>query len=716
MSALRLAHETGCNLKCTAYEQVAHVLSGSSRWDLLLQLVEQSLEFIPHSSARLLNWRLRALIECENFQRLDNILKDFERAGVQPTRRTYHLLITGHLRNHNVEKAKACLDAMTVAGFPVDASTHRDITAVYRHLGPDATVRAQALEALESADDRSGTVVLNSLLQWSLDARDMPDALRILSRFDPKSIGFGDSAGIAAPIHEQDGDQRTTLFTNSPSDAGSHSSVPPEGRRYPVDIATFGILLKHFSRRGQLDRAVRIINQMYASDITPNDYIIAELIRAHFIAGENSTAVRVFQQLFKLVPIPTSLWREIGLKGPRRAAVPVPIPAIKPSVHIFNALIEYILPLHGLRGMRITLRIMGFAGVPVDANTAFRLLIYLVNEHGLNPREVPVWIARLQPGNNTRPDLRHLNILLTSLLRRERERWTTTWADTREHVRHLRAGIRLPSRPPQRNDISFEHGVWAKLYKLAGAVSSRGIKGDHAYYALRIRFEAVVRMDMEAARATFKEMLKHGLKPNKHHFFALMEGYVLGGDVKAAQNIMDTAIRGGVKPTTPMYTILMYGAARQGARNLATQLFQEMLAAKIRPDVGVVDVLACAHFAVGDTARARGVLIRMWPYVSSGRKQCPQELCHAPLFKLARAFRRLDRMSKETIRLVRVPPRVLRTRRKLDRMARVWQMHKIKRMAYIPRFKRPERKRGRWRRDRNWMSKVPNASDISPSP
>lgn len=701
LSTLQLAHDVGCKLNTTVYETVAYQVAESSRWELLLSLVEQSRQFIPRSTVRLLNWRLRALIECENFKPLDSVLEDFENAQVKPSRRTYHLLVTGHLRNRDVEKAKSSLRAMTAAGFAIDASTHTAITAVYRHLGPDAAVRAQAMETLEEADDRSGTTILNSLLQWSLDARDIPDAMRILCLFNPEAIDFGRSPDIAAPTRQGDGNGTTTASINppptAPPDEARRSYLPPPDQRtYPVDIATFGILLKHFSRLGNLGRVVQIFKHVNASGFVPNDYLIAELVRAHFIAGKNSTAVCIVQEVCKATPVPSRLYHDIGMVDSLDTELLLSVAGATPSTHMFNVLIANILPLYGLKGMRVVLRIMALVGVRADTETTFRTLFYLVNDHGLQPREIPVWISRLQNTNN-RPSLRQLNLLLATLLRRASRRvWSGGWIALRDHVRSLDDRDGPPSKFEQRRDaLPLGRSPWSKLHKMAQSLAARGAKGDHAYYALRIKLDGVIRGDPQAARQTFQEMLRNGIKPNMYHFSALMEGFAVAGDIKAAREVMMAARNAGVVPNAVMYTILIRGTALEGRPRKAVSLFKEMMDSGIEPDVASVDAAASAYFAVGMGKKARALLTRMWLYFAP----FPEELQDAKLLEIARAFRRLDPRCGETTkhhrRLLLLPARSKNLRWQRLKLASAW--HKLGRtfLSDIARSRRGGNRRSR---------------------
>ena len=172
---------------------------------------------------------------------------------------------------------------------------------------------------------------------------------------------------------------------------------------------------------------------------------------------------------------------------------------------------------------------------------------------------------------------------------------------------------------------------------LAQSLVARGVKVGALLLALRIRYEGVVRSDMEAARAIFEALLQRGIHPNQYHYSALMEGYTYCADMVAATKILAMAERGGIQPNVVMYTILICGYARQGDPQASLRTFQQMVTSGIRPDVPSIDAVANAFFTVGAFGIARHVLTSLWSHIAP----FPDDLRGASLHEMAHRFRSL---------------------------------------------------------------------------
>jgi pentatricopeptide repeat protein len=148
------------------------------------------------------------------------------------------------------------------------------------------------------------------------------------------------------------------------------------------------------------------------------------------------------------------------------------------------------------------------------------------------------------------------------------------------------------------------------------SLADRGVLADHRMFALRIRYEAVIKGDMRAAKSIFQLMLDRGLHPNEHHYAALMEGYAATGELAAAEAVMNAAERGGIRSNCIMHTILIVGYARHKTPQRAMRVLRRMIATGVRPDVPAVDAIAGVFFAAGDYRLARQILLSLWPSVA----------------------------------------------------------------------------------------------------
>ncbi|OBZ79294.1 hypothetical protein A0H81_00889 [Grifola frondosa] len=119
---LFVSQNVGSKLKQNAYEVIAHQLAETSQWGSMFKLIETGRCHTGRTTVRLLNWYTRALLETHRYTLLEDVIARFEKENLKPNRRTFHHLISGHIRNRNLTLAKRNLAKMEEAGFPIDSS------------------------------------------------------------------------------------------------------------------------------------------------------------------------------------------------------------------------------------------------------------------------------------------------------------------------------------------------------------------------------------------------------------------------------------------------------------------------------------------------------------------------------------------------------------------------------------------------------------------
>ncbi|KAH9937150.1 uncharacterized protein B0H18DRAFT_1081418 [Fomitopsis serialis] len=631
LRVLTLSHVLGCKLKQNAYECVAHQLASARRWPLVTSLVELARRQTGRTTARLLNWRARALIESQEFATLDRVLDIFEQERVGPNRRTFHILVSGHLRNRDLARASD-------AGIKVDASTHALIISSYRQFGLAHSVKTKALDVLHESDDRSATNMINSLVQQSLDRDDIQGAMRYLALFEPDSMP---STADGGSIH-RDGDMTSLGSANR---HGPRTVTPAQ------DAHTFTILINHLAKQADLPRALQILDRMQETGVQPDSSTAAALVRAHFAAGQATAAIRIVANMCHARRVMNASrrimhasFRQLGLTTSGINEPSLLPPGIPPTVEVFNALIRGTLTTRRLNGMRVVLRIMNFCNIRPDDTTAHLLLLHLDKVEHASPRDIMRRLRRLLPHRAT-PTIQHLNVILHSILRREdglrRQMNRTsspessmssedskTWdkISGSEESYDPAAGLKVPERPSYRGQFQ----------PILRSLRDRGIRSDRATYALRIRHDA-----------TFQAMINRGLHPNVYHFAAVMEGYSVVGDIDGAMSVMDSAIKEGIRPNLKLYTILITACVQQKDAGRALRIFRSMLAANIQPDAIALHALGRAFVAAGQKGEARRILLQLWPMVAV----LPEDLHSAPLVRLMDALTSLGgKASKEEAR------------------------------------------------------------------
>jgi len=542
------------------------------------------------------------------FARLDRALKWFEEEGLLPTRRTYHLLLSGHLRNRNIVKAMDVIQRMLKAGFGIDARTHATIISAYRALGPDVVVQTCALNALEDADGNTSTRILNALLQFSMDTRDTENVLSLIRHFDFGTFDVSQLSFGVRPLRREKDVTFSDLIRSSSRGHTSHPLLP--------NIATYTILLHYIASQGDLVSAHGLLGQMKHSGVTPNSHFITALIRLYFIVGRPSAAVNVVSAVCAGVEDFRTGFRNIPLAFESQEELPLPHALPKPTVEIFNALAAGMLHLYGVDGLQACLRLMHLCEVNPDCHTQALLESYLINAEG----SIMTDAARVS---------KELSLNALSLSRLSR----SLASSLRHHFHNVKRsgwnnndfGKRILFPPTSTVGKSFEPDAGinpvirhqkARIRPIIRSLADRGVLADHRTFAVRIRYEAVLKGDMRAAKSIFQLMLSRGLHANEYHYAALMEGYAATGELAAAEAVMNAAERRGIRSNCVMHTILIVGYARQKNLQRAMRVLRHMIATGVRPDLPAVDAITSVFFAVGGYRLGRQTLLRLWPSVA----------------------------------------------------------------------------------------------------
>ncbi len=634
------AHRLGCPLGKEVYESVARRLAEAREWRLISTLALLQKRHLGRRTARLLDWRIRALIEVSQFALLDRVLGWFEEDGLLPTRRTYHLLLYGHLRNRNIVKAMDVIQQMLKAGFTIDSCTQATVVSAYRTLGPDVGVQTRALDALKDADARASTHILNALLQFSIDTRDSERLLSLACHFD---FGTFDACqlplGGSRPLPREGESAVLSQLIRSSCQSHTVGRIPP-------DIATYTILLHYIASHGDLLPALGLLEQMERSNLMPDDRFIAALVRLYFVVGRPSAALGVVSAMCAEVHGSQAVFQDVHLPPEPQGTLPLPRVLPKPTIEILNALTIGMSRLCGIDGLQACLRLMQLCQVNPDSHTKALLESYLVNAEGFSSADVGHVSRGFSPNEHS---LSHLVQSLASSLRYQfravkRSGWNNT--PSRKHSlrnRPLSLQAQTSTAGQAFDPTAGVIGVLAQptshIQPIVQSLADRGVLADRRMFALRIRHEAVTKGDMTSAKGIFQMMLDRGLHPNEYHYAALMEGHAAAGEMEAAEAVMNAAERGGVRPNCVLHTILIVGYARQKNPAGAMRVLRHMVAAGVRPDVPAIDAITSVFFASGAYRLARQTLLSLWPSVAP----LPRDLDRASLKVLVFHLRNLHK-------------------------------------------------------------------------
>ncbi|KAJ3800478.1 hypothetical protein GGU11DRAFT_677214 [Lentinula aff. detonsa] len=633
---LQLAHVLGCPLKQNAYECTAYHLATKLRWSAVLEVVSLGIRHTRSTTTRLLNWRIRASMATGQHAFLRSILEEFERFRVKPTRRTFHLLISGHIRNRDLLGARKLLRLMVQIGIPPDDSTHAIIATNYRNLGPNAQVQDQALQSLMFLEPNAAVTVLNRLIQLRLDVHDPAATLQMLSVFDPKQV-----ASIIKIV---------SGVVSTPGGGNPHAEPLEEiYREYHLsaNADTFATFIHYMASRRDLAGALVILEGLVSANIPPTPEIFTALIHVYFSTGHSSAAFRTVLDICQRCPSEAfeSLLSQ-SLYDPNAPLALAPT-GIVPTPRMFNALLKGSLSTHGFACVRDLFAIMQANNIRPNESTVEVLIASAGKSQILRPRT----LLRLLNIPDLQPTLRHFHVLLSRIIRHERyltfgAGWNATAASfsrTRQAKPRKQPKAVSIKNPTEMFDpfagIPLEAIDRRAAQPLLDRLNVRKTNVDAVLGGLRLKHEAAINMDMDAAQDVFDLLLSRGIQPNEYHFSALMEGYSRRGDLPAALDVLKAATRVGIKPNCIMYTILIIGYARQGQPNQAVTTFRRMIEADIQPDVASIDAVVGAFFAVGAYSMARRSLVTLWSYV----QPFPDDLQSAPLKELATRFRLLHK-------------------------------------------------------------------------
>ncbi|CAA7266547.1 unnamed protein product [Cyclocybe aegerita] len=637
LQLLELAHATGHTLHHGAYEAVSFHLAASCHWDMVLATVATGFQHKGTGTLRLLNWRARALFETEQYAILQTILEEFEFLNIRPTQRTFHLVLSGCLRNHDMEGAKLCLRRMTEAGFPINDQTHGFIGRFYRQFGVDLHVRQNALNAIASLPPETGLVVLNQLVSSTLGNEDIPNTLQLLSLYDPSSI-----EEIRAHISTF----ATAAFDNlhwTLSDL-SHPRVPTlGGQGLKADATTIALFMNFFIKRANYQGAIDLGNAALMSGTQATPGLVTSFVHSYFLLDHGNTAIRMIEGMCG--ERASAEFAVLKSKEDRGFNDPIPkISNVPLNARICNALLRGMIHRQGLRDVSAVFAIMHANGLVPNART-LEIILSCMCQTGVRPRSILRVIRQLST-DSLQLSVRHMHHIISYILREEkRVLFGTGWksiAKKKSGCYHRRkpsattsatdpfdptAGIMVGTHTPYRSIAE----------RIAESLASRSVRADPAVIGLRMKRDGVLHSDLDSAVSVLRTLTARGIHANVHHFSSLMEGHVMSGNLNEAKSVMKTAEKSGVIPNAVMYTILIHGYARQHNPRAAADTFRKMVKAGIRPDVASIDAVVSAFFAIRQYDKARRTLIALWPYVDA----FPPDLHHADLRTLITRFRSL---------------------------------------------------------------------------
>ncbi|KZV75529.1 hypothetical protein PENSPDRAFT_71187 [Peniophora sp. CONT] len=607
LRALSIAQHIGvARLDRRLWERMAHAIARRNQWSLMPDLLVLATASMGTLNVRLLNWWTRSLVEIPDYTALRTVLQAFAHEGRMPDRTTYHLMLSGFLRNRDLAAAMHTLELIRADGIPVDASTQAIVASSYRSLGPDVDVKHQALQALRSGSASTSTAILNALLQLSIDSSDGEWIGIILELLGLDHIDLYRSVNPTGssflPDEDDYQDEDITLSAQT-IEAVTTFRITRTSLRVRPDVATYTILLNYAAVKGDLDSSISLFAHMQGQGTQPDDILLYSLLRVLFAVDRPIAALRVVADIYSDNPTATQILASLADDIPGDEDEEFPFIEAKPSVAVLNALAS------------------GF--LQPDGRTVEILATRLFSDDNADPDIILATTRRLLSSQSS-ITLRHCDVLLQAVVRRaKRATGLSAWIPkaTREqygvlslseNINEMLSAIVGAMDGPTAGLTLVDPADNALFKPMQDALAQRGVRADKSMLAVRIQYEAA-RQNMSTAREIFQSMLDEGMYPTVHHYAMLMDGYATAGDVENAAKIMEAAENAGIKPNEVMYTIIITAYARMGEPELATRTISEMIEHGIRPDVPAIDAAVSAYAHVGLWRAARRTLLGLWP-------------------------------------------------------------------------------------------------------
>lgn len=628
LNVLKLIHDLGYPLTHKIYESVCKHLWAAKEWDCILAVTLYARRHTGCTSSKLLNWRATALMETKQYSLLQGILQEFKDADHLPDQATYHLLMTGCIRNHDLEGLKRYFQDMKAANFSADATTHTIISKSYWRFGADIEVRRSAMENIPKLERRERMHVFNNLLQFSMAQDDLKTVLLLLSMLDSASS------------------RHMASFVSPKSVFDSSAILGPKIDHIQPDSDTYAIFMNHRNQENKPEEAICMWERAAMEGLSATPNVLAALIHAYFLLGHGNTALKMIAGISVNSQASTTAFQSLALTPSDQEGPPtiLNLPCGMLSTRTCNVLLKALLKRQGLSSVSPMFAIMHSNHLKANERTLELILSHL--NHTEEPRPRTLFQVARKLASSDRTSSEQMHNIISCILRDEKRLFIdSAWKPPVVGFRHVKerrqrryflqetgdfdpvAGLGFGSH------LSYEQMARPILHSL----NKRGVKIDPAITFLRMRRDAMLHLDVDSAIEVFRSMLARGLRPTAHHFCALIEGYALSGDFSSAYEIMAAAKDANIKPNLVMYTTLIAAYAKHRDSSSAMRVFNEMVSAGIRPDVPSIDALVSAFYSTNDGDTARQLLRNLWHWV----EPFPETLQTADLTTLSHHFRTL---------------------------------------------------------------------------
>ncbi|KAG8950338.1 hypothetical protein FRC04_007780 [Tulasnella sp. 424] len=682
----------GLVLDIDVFRTVARNLESNHLYHHIPLLFELSKRALGRISFRMLEENTRALVKLRNYTALKPILDTYDAAGLKPRTGTYNRLLQAHLQNCDVISAHNVLIHMRQSGVAMNSRTYTAALAGARRMGMTMAMRRILSITRTAATASTGT--LNAALRYQVQEKNLAATIQALEQFGMEN------------------DPRTTHL------------VPPDGH-------TYAVIINRLAQLGDLPKAVQAFAHATEHGIKPTYSMTAALIKAHVENRDLTGAYQLLSEMCRgqsrrdttvLDPLLERVEKSVAqaaVAGRRKTIEGVTrnqpeTQSLKlcdwqtmelRSLH-FADLLEVVVRRIGVRGAVPILLLMRALNQPITVRL-FRILTARIPPHHM-ARLATVLEPMIKETRDPAVMQAAANFLLEKRqLKDVRRKRFARFSSKSPLLSTIRQAKAAPIASRAATTVSTKHNHVTAVVNRLGAVSdqlqSLGVRPDRNTYAIQIRQAAIIEGNTPKARKLLQAMIDAGLKPDVRHYSALIEGYILRGNMPAAKYMMREYERflvpakavgsrydGRYKSNSSssssvinlglgnvvLWTLLIVGYGRINRPDQARLAMEEMVREGVAPDAHSVHALAKVHLIHNEPAKARAALLDFWP---SEAGPLTEELKKLRVRKLLRAM--WKQADKQEPRRTGGPPEwngltkkeLMEVRSGLDKIAAVWR-------------------------------------------
>jgi hypothetical protein len=360
----------------------------------------------------------------------------------------------------------------------------------------------------------------------------------------------------------------------------------PSGRRLAPVKGTIALAFEIIGRRPNLDQLRPWWDYFLAHPAKIEDQTVATVVHVLAAVGMVDEAFEMVRShLIRLEPV-SRIWR---------------LPSgIDVGMRTVNALTDCMARRKGLDGLKAATDLMRQADIRADEHTLQIILDAVRKNMVAHPDDLAELLqAMLDRASNVKAQIGHIDSILAEAVKLASQQRRNTFL-SRNTVRSS-GNLRDPAVGllPLNRFAETVDGILESLRARAVQSSSRSL-------ATRMRFEALVESHSDrvpASQAICNQVLELGYKLDNRHLMALMQGYVDGGEMDQAEQVVQLGVQHGVKTTRRMLLILLRGYIKHHALRRASRVYERILRLNLDSPTGSSDALAVT--ATTDMIRAQ---------------------------------------------------------------------------------------------------------------